>query len=232
MRWDLGEVQSVKVVAIIQARLGSQRLPGKVLMDICGKPALQRTIERTKRASLVDEVMVATTVRDEDDIIAEVAEACAATVFRGSSSDVLLRYVNAAGTSAADIICRITADCPLVDPEIIDKVIMQLGRADYCSNVVKRTYPRGLDVEVMHRDVLERAERLATSQPAREHVTLTIYEEHPSLFQIRHVLDTEDNSDLNFCLDYAADLVYLRRFWEDTDYRTLIGKARSLSRFV
>jgi len=216
-------------VAIIQARVGSTRLPGKVLADLQGAPVLQRVIERTKRAKCVDEVMVATTVKDEDNVVAELATACGASVFRGSSPDVLLRYVGAAKASNADVVVRITADCPLIDPMVIDKVVSQLNRSvDYCSNVVKRSYPRGLDVEAMHHDVLERADRLASSQPAREHVTLTIYEEHPGLFAIRHVMDEEDNSDLNFCVDTERDLHYMRRLWQDhTDHWGMIERARS-----
>lgn len=206
--------------------MGSQRLPGKVLADLAGKPVLQRVIERTRRAALVDEVMVATTVRDEDDIVAELADACGASVFRGSSPDVLLRYVGAAKAAVADVVVRITADCPLIDPEVIDTVIGYLGRSDYVSNVVKRSYPRGLDTEVMPVDVLERIDRRASSQPAREHVTLHIYEEDPAHYYIRHVMDESDNSDLNFCVDTEADLHYMRKLWQDLDYHGLIARAR------
>jgi spore coat polysaccharide biosynthesis protein SpsF len=209
--------------------MGSTRLPGKALADLNGEPALKRVISRVKRASLIDEVVVATTDKDEDDPIVTLSQACGAAVFRGSSSDVLSRYVGAAQSFSADVVVRLTADCPLLDPEVIDKVVAHLTRsADYCSNVVRRSYPRGLDVEVMHRDVLERIDRIASSPQAREHVTVGIYEERPTLFQIRHVVDTEDNSDLNFCLDTEADLRYLRRLWEDTDYKGLVAKARAL----
>jgi spore coat polysaccharide biosynthesis protein SpsF len=216
-------------VAIIQARMGSQRLPGKVLADLCGAPVLQRVIERTQRAESIDEVMVATTERDEDDAVAQLASKCGAAVFRGSSPDVLLRYVGAAKAASADVVVRITADCPLIDPDVIDIVVSHLSRTvDYVSNVVKRSYPRGLDVEAMPHDVLERADRLASSQPAREHVTLAIYEERPELFVIKHVQDNEDNSDLNFCVDTEADLHYMRKLWQDhTDYRGMIERARS-----
>lgn len=208
--------------------MGSTRLPGKALADLNGAPVLQRVIERVKRAALVDEVMVATSVREEDDVIVDLAGNLGVSIFRGSSPDVLMRYVGAAKASLADVVVRLTADCPLLDPDIIDKVILQLGNNDYCSNVVRRSYPRGLDVEVMHRDVLERADRLASSQPSREHVTIAIYEERPELFLIRHVMDDEDNSDLNFCVDTEADLHYMRKLWRDIDYRGLIDRARRL----
>lgn len=219
----------MSTVAIIQARTGSTRLPSKVLMDINGKPTLRWVIERTKRAALVDEVIVATTDREPDDAVALIAEDCGVQSWRGPSSDVLLRYVQAANATNADVVIRITADCPLIDSDVIDMVVAELGNADYCSNVVRRSYPRGLDVEAFHRDVLMRVARMAFSPQAREHVTLYIYEEHPELFRIRHVIDGVDNSDLNFCLDTEADLHYLRRIAVDAPYRQLVAKARNSS---
>lgn len=217
-------------VAIVQARLGSTRLPGKVLMGINGRAALRWTLDRAKRASLIDMVLVATTDKPEDDLIADLVPQWGYEVFRGPSADVLARYQQAALAVDADVVVRITADCPLIDPDVIDMVVAELSSgADYCSNVVRRSFPRGLDVEAFHRDVLDRVARMAFTPQAREHVTVFIYEEHPELFRIHHVLDHQDNSDLNFCLDTEADLVYLRRLAQDVGWRHLVERARGSS---
>src|ERR1700691_2516384 len=134
-----------KVVAIIQARMGSTRLPGKVLADICGRPMLRHVIERTRRSETLDEVIVATTEEPADDTIAAFCCEHCVSCFRGSEHDVLDRYYEAARRFAAEAIVRITSDCPLIDPEVIDNTARKflLERPDYASNCLVRTYPRG-----------------------------------------------------------------------------------------
>lgn len=204
----------MKRVLVLQARTTSTRLPGKVLMDLGGRPMLARQLERLARCRRVDEVVVATTVNAADDPVVALAEEAGVRWYRGSEADVLARYAGAAREAGAELVVRSTADCPLIDPEVVDRVVETLEgeRAvlDYVSNVVRRTYPRGLDVEALWRDTLDRVDRMATSGPAREHVTWFIYRERPELFAIGSVTDVEDHADLGWTVDTAEDLERVR----------------------
>src|SRR5262249_13108735 len=153
-----------KTVAIVQARTGSTRLPGKVLAQVGTRPMLAQQLRRLRDAVTLDEIVVATTTESRDDPVAEIAEAEDVRCFRGSESDVLGRYVGAARASGAEIVVRLTADCPLIDPGVVDRVTGLLvngaGEYDYASNVVRRTFPQGLDAEALFVDTLERVDRL------------------------------------------------------------------------
>lgn len=225
-------------VAIIQARMTSTRLPGKVLMDLAGRPMLARELARVKRCRLVDDVVVATTTNISDDAVVATARAEGVRWFRGSETDVLGRYAGAAREARADVVIRITADCPLIDPEISDRVVdaltLGLEPADYASNVLRRTYPAGLDTEALWRDTLDRVARHARSASAREHVTPYIYAERPDLFVLRSVTDEPDASDLRWTVDVAADLEVVRRMYEELGlaeqplpYREMLRHARA-----
>jgi len=209
----------MKRVIIVQARNSSARLPGKVMMDLAGQPMLTQQIRRLKDCQRADDIVIATTTSSTDDPVVSVAENEDVRWFRGSETDVLSRYAGAAGESHADIIVRVTADCPLIDPEQTDSVIETLeaheSECDYASNTTCRTFPRGLDTEVFFRDVLERVDRLATSRPAREHVTYFINVEQPNLFLRRSVIDAEDNSDLRWTVDMPADLLMVTRLYTE-----------------
>lgn len=161
------------VVAIIQARMGSSRLPGKSMADIEGHPMLWHVVERVKRASLVDRVVVATSTQPADNAIEEMCRKRGVICYRGSENDVLDRYYHAARREKAPTLVRITADCPLIDPEVIDRVIrrFQRGDLDYASNAMVRSYPDGLDTEVFSFAALERAWHEASKTSEREHVT-------------------------------------------------------------
>jgi spore coat polysaccharide biosynthesis protein SpsF len=206
-------------VIVVQARTTSTRLPGKVLMDLAGRPMLAQQLLRLKRCRLADEIVVATTTNATDDSVVALARAAGVRWFRGSEADVLSRYAGAAREAAADLVVRITADCPLIDPAVSDRVIEALAsrpeRADYASNVLRRTFPVGLDTEVFWSDILYRVERLACSAAAREHVTTFIYVEHPELFLLHSVTDADDNSDLRWTVDTEADLLVVRRLYEE-----------------
>ena len=209
----------MNVVIIVQARMTSTRLPGKILADLAGRPMLARELERLRRCTRANEIVLATTTRPTDDPVVALAEAEGVRHFRGSEHDVLSRYLGAARESKADVIVRITADCPLIDPAAVDDVIAALlddarGPADYASNIQRRTFPRGLDCEALHRDVLERVGRLGTSALAREHVTYFIHREHPELFVLRSVEGAVDHSSLRWTVDEPADLALVRRIWE------------------
>ncbi|CAN5918966.1 glycosyltransferase family protein [soil metagenome] len=211
----------MKRVAIVQARMTSQRLPGKILVDVAGKPMLSQELARLRRAKNLDAIVIATTTNASDDPVVDLARHEGVQSFRGDEHDVLGRFVGAAKASNADIVVRITGDCPLIDPEVVDRVIARAcdvdDRCDYASNTIERTYPRGLDTEALHVDVLERIARLATSQPAREHVTYFLHRERPEKFEIRQVTRDGDATDLRWTVDTDDDLALIRRLFTEHD---------------
>ncbi len=196
----------MKTVAIIQARTGSSRLPGKVLMPLAGVPMALRVAERARRIASVDEVVVATSTLPGDDPLAAALAGAGVAVFRGPEDDVLDRYYRAALEHAAEVVVRITADCPLLMPEVSERVVRAFldGGCDYCSNCHARTWPRGLDTEVVSFAALETVWREATEQPDREHVMPYIWM-RPERFQLREVVDAEDHSALRWTVDTVED---------------------------
>ncbi len=204
----------MKTVAIIQARMGSTRLPGKVIMDLGGDTVLARVVRRLCRAKFVDEIVIATTSSDADDAIVRECERLGVPWFRGSEDDVLDRYYQAAQTYAAGAVVRITSDCPLIDPELVDGTIrvFQEQHCDYASNLFPRTYPRGLDTEVFTVAALERDWREARAPYQREHVTPFLYE-HPELFRLVSLRGQIDYSQYRWTLDTAEDLQLLRAIY-------------------
>jgi spore coat polysaccharide biosynthesis protein SpsF len=225
-------------VVIVQARMTSTRLPGKVLMEVAGKPMLSQQIRRLRQCRMVDDIVVATTANSTDDPVVDLARQEEVRWFRGSEHDVLSRYVGAAQESGADVLIRVTADCPLLDPDVTDKVIHELVRhvavCDYASNVLVRTYPRGLDVEALFLDTLLRIDRLGQSDAAREHVTVVPRSERPDLFLLRSIVDGDDNSDLRWTVDTPADLELIRQLYSELDlggrsmsYREVLAYVRA-----
>lgn len=206
----------MKTVAIIQAHMGSTRLPGKVLMDICGRSMLEWVVHRTKRCSALDEIVVATSILPTDDVIVAACRDMHVAVFRGSDLDVLDRFMQAARTHSADVCVRITSDCPLIDPDVSEHVIDCFRNAqpavDYASNKIPQSYPRGLDTEVFTLGALERAWRQATKSYQRTHVTTYIYE-HPQHFRLLSVTSTSDRSNWRWTVDTAEDLEFVRQIY-------------------
>ena len=205
----------MKVVAIIQARMGSTRLPGKVLMDIAGETMLARVVSRLRRSFLINELLVATTDLAADDMLVAECRKCTVPVCRGDQNDVLDRYYRAAQLAKAEVVVRITADCPLIDPEITDKTIAAFlkGRPDYACNTITRSYPRGLDTEVISIDALARAWKDARERREREHVTPYIYE-HPAMFRILPVTGDADYSQHRWTVDTPEDLEFVRAIYD------------------
>jgi len=191
------------IVAIIQARMGSTRLPGKVLMDLFGKTVLEHVIDRVKICPLVDKIVVATTTLPIDDVIVQECARINIHTFRGSSEDVLSRYYGAAKESGADIIIRVTSDCPLFDPDVLTNMLERFN-VDYLSNTIKRTFPKGLDAEIFTMSTLERAHIEATDDYDREHVTPYIYN-NPDKFVLSSFEDVNDNSNQRLTLDTPED---------------------------
>ena len=211
-----------KVAAIIQARMGSSRLPGKVLMDICGHPMLWHVVTRAHTAMMLDEVIVATSTAVEDDAIVDFCDSHGIVVFRGSQHDVLDRYYQAAIYVGATTIVRITADCPLLDPIVVDKVISRFAadQYDYVSNVEPPTYPDGVNAEVCSFDALARTWREARWQSEREHVTLHM-RKHPESFRTANVVNDRDLSSLRWTVDAREDLEFVRAVYEELGTDTM-----------
>jgi spore coat polysaccharide biosynthesis protein SpsF (cytidylyltransferase family)/RimJ/RimL family protein N-acetyltransferase len=216
-------------LAIVQARMTSSRLPGKVLSDICGKPSLQRMLERINMASSIDKVVVATTINASDDLIVELCERLKVDIFRGDEDDVLGRFCGAAEVAEAEIVIRLTADCPMIDPDVIDEVVsaFSIYNHDYLSNTIDRTYPDGLDIEVMSIDVLREAHKKAVAPFLREHVTPYISGRRPDLgagdFRVGQIRFVADFSHIRWTLDTKEDLQRIRSLVSKLpeDYRWL-----------
>ena len=208
-----------RIVAIVQARMGSSRLPGKVLKDIAGQPMLAWVVDRARLAESVTEVVVATTTDPADDAIETFCRERDDFVFRGSVFDVLDRFYQAARQFQADVIVRLTADCPLIDPIVIDRTVAALlqSGADFTANRLpppwKRTYPIGLDTEVATFTALERAWREARLPHEREHVMPYLYEE-PDRFKILVVDAHQDYGQMRWTVDTPEDLEAVRKIFE------------------
>jgi spore coat polysaccharide biosynthesis protein SpsF len=210
---------TARTVAIVQARMGSTRLPGKVMLPLLGQPVLSRVMRRAGRARTLDEVVVATTTRPDDDAVVALAEREGWPVVRGSETDLLDRYLLAARAHDAEVVVRITSDCPLIDPDVIDATVDAFHAADvdYASNTLEPpTYPRGLDVEVVSRPALERAGREDADPAWREHATPFVYR-HPELFRLLRVPADDDHSDLRWTLDTPEDYRLISRIYEALD---------------
>lgn len=198
------------ILGILQARASSRRLPGKVLKPILGRPMLERQIERLRRARHLDRLVVATSTDASDDPIAALCRSVAVDCFRGSLDDVLDRFYQAAHRSAADAVVRLTGDCPLADPSVIDQLIElhASGGYDYTSNTLTRSYPDGLDAEVASMDCIEAAWREAALPSEREHVTPFIYR-HPERFRLGSLVQPTDLSRLRWVVDEPEDFAFI-----------------------
>lgn len=208
----------MKTVAIIQARMSSSRLPGKVLKPSYGRTMLERMVERVKLAQTLDDVVVATTTDPSDEQIERFCNKNGIKVFRGNLQDVLDRYYQAAKVYKADIIVRLTGDCPLIDPVLIDEVVRDLveKKVDFSCNRLPppftRTYPIGLDVEACTFSALETAWKNAVEKHEREHVLPYLYDV-PGRFKVSQLNYVEDLGALRWTLDTPEDLVLLRRIY-------------------
>lgn len=201
--------------AVVQGRMGSTRLPGKVMMDIAGRPMIDRVLDRARRVPGVDRVIVATSQESCEAPLVEHCRRRGVPIHRGPESDVLARYVGAADEFGVDTVVRITSDCPLLMPEVSGRVVerFRTDDCDYASNTLERTYPRGLDTEVVSTLVLRKANCQASEPEEREHVTPYIYR-NPDSFKLCSVTAEEDRSELRWTVDQKADLELIRRIYE------------------
>lgn len=200
-------------IAIIQARMASTRLPGKVLADIAGTPLLRRVIDRVNAATSIERVVVATTTDSADDELAAFVEReTGCDCFRGERDDVLDRFYNCTARYEPAVIVRITADDPLKDPRIVDRAVQVLRddtAIDYCSNTLNPTYPEGLDVEVFRASALAKAHSEARLPSEREHVTPYIWK-HPDRFRIAEFRHNRDLSAWRWTVDRPNDLEFMQ----------------------
>ncbi|HUU24575.1 MAG TPA: GNAT family N-acetyltransferase [Methyloceanibacter sp.] len=206
------------LVAIIQARMTSTRLPGKVLAELAGQPMLTHMISRVRRANRLDALWVATTVNATDDPVADLCKALDVPVFRGDEHDVLGRHVGAAQAAGATSVMRLTADCPMVDPELLDQAAETFleGHYDYYSNALVRTYPDGLDLEIFTNAALMQADREADTVFHREHVTPYLrtgsYDDVATgKFRVGKMIGPADFGHLRWTVDTHEDLARVRR---------------------
>lgn len=204
-----------KTVIIVQARMTSTRLPGKVLLPLAGEPMLTRLVERLRRVKRTQEIVIATTTNATDDPIASLCAQLGAPCYRGSEHDVLSRYSEAAHAYAADVVVRITSDCPLIDPALVDQAIAtyQAGGCDYVSNMLPPTWPYGMAVEVFSATALHQAHTEATQASEREHVTPFIYW-HPECYRLHNITSPIDLSQHRWTVDTPEDYVLVSKLFE------------------
>lgn len=205
----------MKIVIIVQARMTSTRLPGKILKQVFGKPLLEYQIDRLHRVQFADELVIATTTNATDEPIVELCDRLSIPYFRGSEEDVIARYHGAAKAHHADVVVRVTSDCPLIDPQVIDRVIQSYidDRYDYVSNCIERTYPRGMDTEVFSFKALNEAFLEATAKPDREHVTPFIHRQ-PDRYKLGSVLYNKNCSQHRWTVDTPEDFDLIQKILE------------------
>jgi spore coat polysaccharide biosynthesis protein SpsF len=208
----------MKTCAIIEARMSSSRLPGKILLPVVGKPLLALLVERLKRAPSLDHIVIATTSNATDDPVEELAGKIGVGCFRGSEEDVLSRVLQAAKNDSCDVIVEITGDCPLIDPEIVETLIRiyQENSYDYVSNVLKLTYPNGMDTQVFSTATLEKVASLTNDPVDHEHVSLYIYE-HPEIFSLFNLESNipEKYWNMRLTVDTREDFELIKNIYEE-----------------
>jgi len=207
----------MKIVATIEARMSSSRLPGKVLMEVANKPMLEHLIIRLKKVPSLNEIIIATTTNKLDDEIELLAKKCDVNWYRGSENDVMKRVIDAAESCKAQIIVEITGDCPLIDPQIVEQAIrvFKFNNVDYVSNSHIRSYPDGMDVQVFSLEALKRSAKLTNDDLDHEHVTLHI-RNHPDLFSRIHLIAAPKDywPELGLTLDEFDDYILLKKIIE------------------
>ena len=227
----------MKVVCLVQARVGSTRLPGKILKEICGKTILHHEIDRLKKCKEIDEIVIATTDKEDDDKIVNEAKKLSVKYFRGSENDVLSRFYYAAKENNADIIVRVTSDCPCIDFEILDKMLIYFKdkykekQIDYLSNTINRTYPRGYDIEIFTFSALEKSYINAEKEYEREHVTPYIYDKTNNFLKLSFE-NKDDYSEYRVTLDTIEDFIVIKNIFENLYYKNPYFKLNDVVQYL
>lgn len=227
----------MKVVCLVQARVGSTRLPGKILKEICGKTILHHEIDRLKKCKEIDEIVIATTDKEDDDKIVNEAKKLSVKYFRGSENDVLSRFYYSAKENNADIIVRVTSDCPCIDFEILDKMLIYFKdkykekQIDYLSNTINRTYPRGYDIEIFTFSALEKSYINAKKEYEREHVTPYIYDKTNNFLKLSFE-NKDDYSNYRVTLDTIEDFIVIKNIFENLYYKNPYFKLNDVVQYL
>ena len=227
----------MKVVCLVQARVGSTRLPGKILKEICGKTILHHEIDRLKKCKEIDEIVIATTDKEDDDKIVNEAKKLSVKYFRGSENDVLSRFYYAAKENNADIVVRVTSDCPCIDFEILDKMLIYFKdkykekQIDYLSNTINRTYPRGYDIEIFTFSALEKSYINAKKEYEREHVTPYIYDKTNNFLKLSFE-NKDDYSEYRVTLDTIEDFIVIKNIFENLYYKNPYFKLNDVVQYL
>lgn len=207
----------MKIVATIEARMTSSRLPGKVLLPANGKPMLEHLVNRLRRVPSVETIVLATTTNPTDDVLEQFGNEHGIAVFRGSEEDVLARVIGAGDSVSADVIVEITGDCPIIDPNLVEQTIRIFfnNRCDYAANAHVRSYPVGMDTQVYKLETLKRSAAMTSEPLDREHVTRHI-RMHPEIFSTIHLVAPPDLHwpELGLTLDEKADYQLLKKIIE------------------
>jgi spore coat polysaccharide biosynthesis protein SpsF len=207
----------IRTIIIVQARMGSKRLPGKILKKVMGRSLLEYQIERLKKVKNANDVVIATTINENDLLIVDLCKELGFNFIRGPEDDVLSRYMEAAIEFDAKFIVRINADCPLIDPNVVEKVIdyyhSNILRYDYVSNILKPSYPIGLHTEMFSLNTLKQAHKNAVEPVEREHVTPYIYR-NPEMFKIGSLELNKDLSHHRWTVDYSEDFDLVKKIIE------------------
>ena len=210
-------MSAINTVIILQARMGSTRLPGKVLLSLAGKTVLEHVIDRLKRVSVSANLVIATSVNKIDEPIVDLANSLGVRCFRGSEQDVLSRYYYAAKDIGAECIIRCNADCPLIDPQIVDQVISfylaNINKYDYVSNILKPSFPTGMHCEAFSFGAIHKANIQAIDPLEREHVTPYIYR-RPEMFSLYNIEHSKDLSYLRWTLDVKEDYILISKIYD------------------
>ncbi len=203
-------------LAIVQARMSSTRYPGKVLAPLAGQPMILRQLERIQRAKTLDAIVVATSTDASDEELAQLVKASGFDVLRGDLNDVLARFIKVIDQYQPETVVRLTADCPLISPKVIDQVVARFnqGDCDYASNTMTPTYPDGLDVEVVKASVLQEVYETSTDKAEREHVTLGVYR-NPDKYRIANFAGEVDLSYLRWTVDTPEDYAFVSEIYDE-----------------
>lgn len=207
----------IKIIACIEARMTSSRLPGKVLLKAAGKPMLEHLVNRLRVVPSLDGIMLATTINKTDDQLEEFSKEVGVSCYRGDENDVMNRVIGAADSMGADVIVEITGDCPIIDPQIVEQTIrtFMANQADYVSNAHIRSYPDGMDTQVFSLETLKRSESMTEDVLDHEHVTLHI-RNHPEIFSQLHLVASPETHwpELGLTLDEFDDYELLKKIIE------------------
>jgi spore coat polysaccharide biosynthesis protein SpsF len=207
----------MKIIATIEARMTSSRLPGKVLLEAADKPMLEHLVNRLQAVSSLDGIVLATTINKNDDVLEEFSNRMGIGCYRGSENDVMNRVIGAADSVGADVVVEITGDCPIIDPQIVEQTIriFNANQADYVSNGHVRSYPDGMDTQVLRLETLKRSATMTDDTLDHEHVTLHI-RNHPEIFSQLHLVAPPETHwpELGLTLDEANDYELLKKIIE------------------